>query len=142
MANATNIAVTTCVANGTAAATLNLNTSVTGAQTLSLAAAGVSDRLILVCSNLATDATNTLNVAVVYGDNPPAFRAGLGTLTKSAIATATISTAVGCAATVLGPFESARFLQDDGTINVTIQSDGATNASAGWSIIALKLPVV
>jgi hypothetical protein len=66
------------------------------------------------------------NVTVLAGDNPPAIAAGLGNLVVN----------VGNNATRwIGPFESGRFLQNDGTILVDI----ATGFVAG-TITAFKVP--
>ncbi|MFJ6659705.1 hypothetical protein ACIQNG_25630 [Streptomyces sp. NPDC091377] len=65
-------------------------------------------------------------VTVLAGDNPPAIAAGMGNLVV----------AVGSSATRwIGPFESGRFLQNDGTMLVDI----ATGFVAG-SITAFRVP--
>lgn len=69
-------------------------------------------QIIAVVSNGGTAA---LTAAALAGDNPPAFRQGLGNLSKSI--------GVGSAA-VLGPFEMARFLQNDGTFGMSFTPSG------------------
>lgn|SRR5574338_761317 len=49
-------------------------------------------------------------VTVLAGDNPPALAAGLGNLTSGTISTGTQA--------FVGPFESGRFLQNDGSMIV------------------------
>ncbi|MGI6376436.1 MAG: hypothetical protein GX601_06745 [Anaerolineales bacterium] len=59
-------------------------------------------------------------VTVLAGDNPPAVRRGLGDLT--------IEIDKG-AAVVIGPLETARFIRDDGTLQLAfIGSGGAASA--------------
>ena len=60
-----------------------------------------------------------LTAAVLAGDAPPAFRAGLGNEEQS----------IGAgSAWVFGPFETARFLQDDGTFGLTLTPAAGTIA--------------
>jgi hypothetical protein len=63
-------------------------------------------------------------LAVKAGDMPPALAAGLGDLTVNVPATGTV---------FVGPFESGRFLQNDGSLVVT------AGAGAAGSITALKV---
>lgn len=85
------------------------------------------DRLILYVKN-STGSTKT--VTVKAGDNPPSFRAGLGDLTTGNI-NATTGTAV------IGPFDPARFLQDDGTILLDVAS-GMTGTI--WAFLLTRVP--
>lgn len=75
-----------------------------------------SGRVIMEVSNGGTAA---LTAAVLAGDAPPAFRAGLGNEEQS----------IGAgSAWVFGPFETARFLQDDGTFGLTLTPAAGTIA--------------
>lgn len=83
----------------------------------------LEDLIILVANTEGS--TNT--VTVLAGDNPPAMSAGQGDWTSSAIAATT-------GHQILPPLESARFLQDNGTLRINVES-GMT----GW-IQALQRP--
>lgn len=74
-----------------------------------------------------------LTVLVKAGDNPPAQRQGLGDLSVALAATGGGATA----ARIIGPFEAARFMQDDGRIDVTFTP--ATGAPAA-SVRVYRLP--
>lgn len=65
-------------------------------------------------------------VTIKAGDNPPALAAGQGDLTVSVAATTGVQ--------LIGPFESGRFLQNDGTLLVDIE------ASHAGTITALRVP--
>lgn len=90
--------------------------------TNSVPAGGNLDTLILVVTNSA-GATKT--VTVKAGVNPPAFRSGMGDVSVSITASGT---------SYLGPFETARFAQEDGSLYIDLES-GMTG-----SIAALLLP--
>jgi len=64
-------------------------------------------------------------VTIKAGSYPPAFRKGLGDLTITAAASTKY---------LIGPLESARFLQADGTINIDVQ------ASTTGTLRVYKLP--
>lgn len=81
------------------------------------------DLLVLVVSNTAAAAHNFILRA--GASNPPAFRKDLGDLTISVTNATTL---------YAGPFEPARFLQSDGSLNVDFSS-GFTG-----TILALLLP--
>ena len=67
--------------------------------------------LVNVTSWDVTDPTvDVLNV--MAGDNPPAFRSGIGNLTL------TMDDMLGAGTVIVGPLESARFLNSTGHINV------------------------
>lgn len=74
-----------------------------------------------------------LTVLVKAGDNPPAHRAGLGDLSVALAASGGGATA----SRMIGPFEAARFMQDDGRIDVTFTP--ATGAPA-CSVRVYQLP--
>ncbi|MFD9905627.1 hypothetical protein [Streptomyces sp. NPDC059063] len=65
-------------------------------------------------------------VTVKAGDNPPALAAGQGDLTVSVAATTGVQ--------LIGPFESGRFLQANGTMEIDIE------ASHAGTITALRVP--
>jgi len=62
---------------------------------------------------------DALTVTVLAGDNPPAVRSGLGNLVV-AVAKNT--------GKVIGPLESARFIQDDGKLNVAFAATTTVSA--------------
>lgn len=91
---------------------------------------GRTDLLIIEVVN-TDDAA--LTVTVLAGDNPPAHRQGLGNLSVALAASGGGATA----SRMIGPFEAARFLQDDDKINVTFTP--ATGAPA-CSVRVYQLP--
>lgn len=89
----------------------------------SVPAKGEAEDVILIVANTYTAAEN---VIVRAGAGPvPAFRASLGDLTVAVPASSTA---------IVGPFESARFAQADGSLNVDF-SAGITG-----TIVALRVP--
>lgn len=128
MANATAITVTSLVKDATVAQpTADVLDTGTAAVTLPAAVGGLSGDVILEVKNAAGTAVN-LTVSVLAGDNPPAQRAGLGNLDM-----VLAQNALG----ILGPFESSRFIQNDGTMNVTFTPASGT---IGVAIRCYKLP--
>src|SRR5687768_718167 len=99
-------------------------TGATGATTIDstlvtngvVVAAAHPERTLIRVTN-TEGSTNT--VTVNAGDNPPAYAAGSGALVVTVAATSGIQ--------YIGPFESGRFLQSDGTIEVDFES-GMTGA--------------
>jgi len=86
-------------------------------------AKGEAEDVILIVDNTAAGAEN---VIVRAGAGPvPAFRASLGDLT--------VSVAAGSTA-FIGPFETARFAQSDGSLNVDF------GAGMTGTIVALRVP--
>ena len=75
--------------------------------------------LLLRVSNTITNATKTVTIAA--GDNPPSARAALGALTLTVPASGDIVTTI----------ESARFMQDDGTISLDF---GAGMTGYVWAV--------
>ncbi len=133
MADATALTVTSLNANGTTASPAqNVLTAATAATTLSGFVGGKTDRVVIEVENLTTVASNTFTFTVLSGDNPPAFRSGVGNLSKSAIASGS--------KTLFGPLESARFIQDDGSISVTVTPSSGVTLNMG--IRTYKLPKV
>lgn len=98
--------------------------------TIPVAVGGRTDRLIFEVVN---DDNAALTFKVLAGDNPPAIQAPAGDLSVALAASGGGATAK----RIVGPFESARFLQADGTINVSFQA--ATGAPAA-SIRCYRLP--
>lgn len=88
---------------------------------------GASGRLLIEVTN--GDAVNGLDVTIVHGDNPPAAREGIGDLVVAIPASGV---------TYIGPLESARFMQADGSLQVGFDSDGGANATA--TVRAALLP--
>lgn len=111
---------------GTAAVARPAGDSVDTNGTVPIKVKGRGDRYILEVTN--TDDAN-LTVDIEAGDRPPAIAAGLGKLTKSAIAPAAVW--------LFGPFDSSRFVQDNGDINVTFTA--ATGAPAA-TVRVYELP--
>ncbi len=66
--------------------------------------------LILAFHLSAATAADTIKI--MAGDNPPAIRQGIGDLTFSA--------AGGAEEAIVGPIETARYLQSNGTIEIDI----------------------
>ena len=126
MANPATITVTALSANSA--------TSLPTAQTIDtdgvvpIAVGGAMDRLILEVVN-GDDAA--LTVTVKAGDNPPSpLAADLAVSLAASGGGATASR-------MIGPFESARFLQDDGSVNV--EFDAATGAPSA-TVRCYRLP--
>lgn len=89
----------------------------------SIPAKGEAQDILLIVANTAAAAHN---VIVRAGAGPvPAFRASLGDLTVSVPASGTA---------LVGPFETARFAQSDGSLNVDF------DASTTGTIVAVRVP--
>ncbi len=128
MANAAAITVTTLVANtaGVVPPTASALDTGTAAVTLSADVGGEGMVLFEFTSNHASAVNTTF--AILAGDNPPAQRAGLGNLDTVCAQNVT---------KLVGPLETARFIQDDGKINVTVTPASGTIAA---SIRCYKFP--
>lgn len=101
-------------------ATNGMNVQITSE---AIPAKGEAEDIVLIVSNTYTAAEN---VIVRAGAGPvPAFRASLGDLTVS-VTNATTQ--------YIGPFESARFAQADGSLNVDF------SAAMTGTIVALRVP--
>lgn len=87
-------------------------------------------------SRLMIEIINTddaaLTATVKAGDNPPAINAGQGDLAISLAASGSPTDK-----RIIGPLESARFIQDDGTLILNFQA--ATGAPAA-TVRAYRLP--
>ena len=68
---------------------------------------------------LRVTATDATNLTIRAGSYPPALASGLGDLT---VAVAAAGTAW------VGPFESGRFIQADGSLNIDTSADAAVTA--------------
>jgi hypothetical protein len=81
--------------------------------TCNFAVDGVSKYLLLVnitSWDVTDKSVDVLNV--MAGDNPPAFRSDIGNLTL------TMNNMIGAGTVIVGPLESARFMNSTGYINV------------------------
>lgn len=81
--------------------------------TCNFAVDGVSKYLLLVnitSWDVTDKSVDVLNV--MAGDNPPAFRSGIGNLTL------TMNNMIGAGTVIVGPLESARFVNSTGYINI------------------------
>lgn len=108
MANPAYLAVTELAANSATARPAGNVIDTNGVVPLRAAdLKGRADRLIIEVTN---GALRAVDVELLAGDDPPAVRAGLGDYSNLAIATNAVW--------LIGPFESARFTQSDGTISV------------------------
>ena len=128
MANATTITINDLTANGSIAApTAQILDTGTADVVLETAATSDMDRIIIEVSNTATE---DLVVVIEAGESPPAFRNSLGDVTSAAIADN--------ARRIFGPFESARFAQADGKLQVTFAPGGTIAAT----FVCYRLPKV
>lgn len=101
-------ALTANAATAVAATTIDATLVSNGISVASVAAGG--SLIIRVTNTHGSDH----DVTIKAGDNPPAFQAPLGDLAVTVVATSGVK--------FIGPFETARFLQDDGTINIDLAS--------------------
>jgi hypothetical protein len=114
MANPASITVTACSANG--AVNQPAVQAIDTDGTVPIAVGGAMDRLILEIINAAAAA---LTVTIKAGDNPPSPLA-------ADLAVALAATGTPTDKRIIGPFESARFLQDDGSVNVAFLAASST----------------
>lgn len=99
----------------------------TSAVTLYAAVQNRPEDVIFLIKN--TDDDTAMTVTFLAGDNPPAQRAGVGNASAQTVAFG--------ATRIFGPFEGSRFLQDDGSIGVTITPASGTISA---QITCLRLP--
>lgn len=78
-------------------------------------------RLEEIVLRVANGGAGTINATVVAGANPPALSAGQGNLAEAILAGAT---------EFLGPFESARFEQADGSLWLDLDVDTSVTITA------------
>jgi hypothetical protein len=83
----------------------------------------VPEETFLCIRNTANTVTGTIIVAA--GDNPPASTAGLGAITTTIVGT---TNALTTGTKWVGPFESARVLQNDGSMTITISGAAFTGS--------------
>lgn len=117
MANPTKLTVTSLALDGSVARPTEDVIDTNG--TVPIAAADLAGRTGDLILEVVEQNVATLTVKVLAGDNPPSVRSSLGDLSV---------TIAKNAAKIIGPFESARFMQDDGTVQVSFSE--ATAASA------------
>lgn len=129
MANATVIHVRDLVGNGELADPTAdvLDTGTAAVSLYTDKAVNNAELVVLKLENTA--ASDQMTVDVEAGANPPSFRAGIGKLTV---------TLAGQAIKWVGPFESARFLQADGTLKIT--STPASTKTQTLKITCFRLP--
>lgn len=129
MANATSIAINDLTPNGSIAApTAQVLDTGTAAVTLETPATSEMDRLVIEVTNTAVA---NLTVTLETGDDPPAFRGALGDVISANIAQN--------GRRIFGPFESARFGQADGKLQVTFTPASGTIAG---TFVCYRLPKV
>jgi len=123
----TNLPVTSLVANG--AVLNNAGTAIDATNgmnvvipTTGIPAGGNADRLVLYVQNTTA---STKTVTVKAGANPPSFQASKGDITTGNL-TATTGTAF------IGPFEVARVLQADSSVNVDF---AASMTGTIWAVL-------
>ena len=124
----TNLPLTTMTPNG--AVLNNAGTAIDAANGMTIAlpsnaipASPDAEQLLLYVQNTFA---GTKTVIVRAGtSNPPAFRGGLGDLTSGNL-TASTGTAF------IGPFDSARFVQSDGSVSVDF---AASMTGTIWAVI-------
>lgn len=129
MANATAITINDLTPNGSIAApTAQVLDTGTAAVTLETAATSDMDRIVIEVTNTAVA---DLTVTIETGEDPPAFRQALGGVTSANIAQN--------GRRIFGPFESARFAQADGKLQVTFTPASGTITG---SFVCYRLPKV
>lgn len=129
MANATAITVNDLEANGELAdPTPDALDTGTAAVTLY---ADIDSNTRAVFFRVKNTAAANMTPSVVAGDNPPAQRAGLGAFDATALAQNAV--------VWLGPFESARFAQDNGKIGITFTPASGT---IGAEVTCFRIPKV
>lgn len=128
MANPSSLTITSLTRN--AATSLPTAQAIDTNGTVPIAAESLMDRLLIEVVN-TDDAA--LTVLVKAGDSPPALRAGQGDLSVALAASGGGATAK----RMIGPFESARFAQSDGSIDVTFT---AATGSPAAEVRVYRLP--
>jgi hypothetical protein len=126
---ATNLPLTTLVPNGSLDIPAGTAIDQSNGMTIALpataipAAPNIDHLFLFVATTNGADKTVTVKAGVGGGATPgPAFRSGLGDLTVTAHAASG-----GC---VIGPLESARFAQTDGSVLLAFQSGIAGTITA------------
>ena len=123
----TNLPVTALTTNATTAISTTAVDQTNGMNIVlastAIPSVATTENLILAVDNTAAGAHNFILRA--GASNPPAFRSGLGDLTLAVGATTTL---------YIGPFDYARFVQTDGSLNIDF------SASFAGTIQALLVP--
>jgi len=114
MSNATALTINDLTANGWAAEPAG-DVLDTGTSAVTIYGTVTAYRGGQIIARVANGGTANLVVAALAGDAPPAFRQGLGNVSGT-IAAGSVS--------YFGPFEMARFLQNDGTFGMTFTPTG------------------
>ena len=127
MTNATSITVNDLTADGVTYVAGDVFDTGTVPVTVYGTATGRMDRVIIEISNGTVGA---LLVNLAAGDNPPAFRSGIGNQTQGSVAAGSVS--------FVGPFDGSRFMQDNKTFGLTLTPTGVISAT----IRCIKLPIV
>lgn len=125
MANPSSITVTALAANSSTARPAVQTIDTDG--TVPVSAGGAMDRLIFEFVNAAAAA---VTITIKGGDNPPS------PLSQD-LAIALTATGGATPAVIAGPFESARFLQDDGSVNIAFL---AASSTPNVTVRAYRLP--
>lgn len=125
MANPASITVTACSANS--AVNQPSTQAIDTDGDVPILIGGATDRLILEIINAAAAA---LTVTIKAGDNPPSPLA-------ADLAVALAATGNATDKRIIGPFESARFMQDDGKVLVNFL---AASSTPNATVRAYRLP--
>jgi hypothetical protein len=133
MANATAITIRDFVANGQLTdPTADTFDTGTAAVTVPIALTSKTDRFMLRVTNTAAA---TLTVSMGAGTDPPGFRSGVGAFTGTAQGVGNVTPTVAW----YGPFESSRFVDATGNLNVTLTPTSGTIAATAQGF---RLPKV
>jgi len=116
----TAVTVNTLTANATTALPTPTTADTTNDHSVTLPAGACLEEIVIFIKQ--TDASARI-ATIKAGDNPPADAAGQGDLTKSMAQNETW---------IVGPLTSARFLQDDGTLNIDLAASFAGEITAYW----------
>jgi hypothetical protein len=131
MANPANLTVTDLVANDMVAQPVADVIDTDGlVPILAADLGGATGRIVIEVVN--GDAVNALDVTVVHGENPPAVREGIGSHVERLVASG---------AGIFGPYESARFINADGTLDVGFATVLGVNAAATVRVYLLPKAV-
>jgi len=93
-------------------AAIGLGTAIAAANTHVITPNGPLEEMVIRVAN--TEASTNV-VTVLAGDNPPAGSEGQGNFVSAAIDATT-------GIVILPPLESARYLQDNGTVRITVEA--------------------
>lgn len=122
MANPASLTVTACVVNGSVAQPAAQTIDTTG--TVPITAASPMDAMIIEAVN---SAAQNIDVVVKAGFNPPSLLSR--DLTVTVVATT--------GKVIIGPFESARYLKADGSVDITFTP---VSGSPNLAVRVYRLP--